>query len=90
MKIPAWVKENSKYTWAWILWVVAFGVIEYKAIKDKKKGDTLSEHVWKLAKIKKKPGVFEGEKTAWQAWLFRGALGGLFVWLIPHLFGWAF
>jgi len=83
MELPAWVKKHSKYTWAWMLWVLAFGVIEYAAIKDKKKEDTLSEHVWKLGQIK------GGKATGWN-WAFRLGLGGLFVWLIPHLFGWAF
>lgn len=35
----------SGWTWAWIAWLAAFGVIEGKALLNKEKGDTLSEHV---------------------------------------------
>ncbi len=38
----------KKYTWLWIIWILAFGVIEYAAIKNNDSGDTLSEHIWKL------------------------------------------
>jgi len=73
---------NKKYTWLWAIWLVAFGVIEYAALKDKDKGDTLSEHVWKLIGTKT-PG------RNWENWIFRAGLVGLFAWLIPHFFtGW--
>jgi hypothetical protein len=69
---------NKKYTWAWILWILAFGVIEFAAIKDKREGDTLSEHVWKVIGTK-------GKKDAGK-WILRLGLAGLFAWLIPHFF----
>jgi len=74
------MKLNKKYTWAWILWIVGFGVIEYMAIKDKRKGDTLSEHVWKPIGTNHK-----GKKTA-AMWVARGALIAFFTWIIPHFF----
>jgi hypothetical protein len=35
------------YTILWIMWILAFLVIEGAAIFNKDPGDTLSEHVWK-------------------------------------------
>ena len=75
---------NWKYSLGWLIWILGFGVLEYRAIKDKDKGDTLSEHVWSVV----------GTKTAkkhWVNWVFRIGLGGLFAWLIPHFAtGWNF
>ena len=73
------MKLNKKYTWAWILWIFGFLAIEYAAIKDKRKGDTLSEHVWATIGTKTKT------KTALM-WVSRIGLGVLFAWLIPHFF----
>jgi hypothetical protein len=71
---------NKRYTWLWAIWIALFGVIEWRAIKDKRPGDTLSEHVWKLI------GKREYQKQgAWLLW--RIGLGGLLVWLIAHFFG---
>ncbi len=70
---------NWKYTLGWILWVVGFLGLEYAAIKDRRKGDTLSEHVWATI----------GTKTATKTtvmWVFRIGLGGLIAWMIPHFF----
>ncbi len=36
------------FTWAWILWGAAFCVIEGAALANRRRGDTLSEHVWLL------------------------------------------
>ena len=38
---------NEIYTWAWGAWLAAFAIIEGLAVKNRKKGDTLSAHVWK-------------------------------------------
>ena len=76
------MKLNRKYTTLWIVWVVAFGVIEYAALKNKDGGDTLSEHIWKLIGTNT-PG------RNWENWLARIVLAGGFVWVIPHFFtGW--
>ena len=66
---------QDNYTYAWIAWLVAFLVIEGKAIVNKDKGDTLSEHVWKWFKID------EGESN-WH--LSRIALTGFMGWLVAH------
>jgi hypothetical protein len=57
-----------------------FGVIEYKAIKDKRKGDTLSDHIWFL--IGKRGYAKTGGSL-----LFRIGLAGLLGWLGFHFFG---
>ena len=77
------MKLNWKYTVGWILWALGFVALEFFALKDKRKGDTLSEHV--QAAI----GTGSKKRTA-AMWAFRLGLGGLFVWLIPHFFtaGW--
>ena len=75
------MKLRKKYSWAWIVWLLAFGVIEWRAIvdDDKAEGDfTLSHYVRRL---------LGNNKTATVAnWLFRIGLGGFFVWLIPHFY----
>lgn len=43
------------FTIAWLVWITAFLGIEGAALFNKKKGDTLSEHVWKWFKITDKP-----------------------------------
>lgn len=75
---------NWKYTIGWIVWILGFGVLEYKAIKDKRPGDTLSEHVWEAIGTKdKSPSAIN--------WICRITLGLGFAWLIPHFFtGWNF
>lgn len=67
---------NRKYTWAWILWILAFGVIEWRAILEQDKGSTLTHHVRNLL----------GQKgmADWGNWAFRAFLVGLFAWLVPH------
>lgn len=68
------------YTVAWIVWGVMFLAIEGGAIFNKKKGDTLSEHVWKWIGKRGHPKP-KGYKVR------RGALGVFLLWLIGHFFG---
>jgi len=56
------MKLNPKYTWLWIIWIAAFGVIEFAALRDKAEGDTLSEHIRVLIGTKS-PG------RNWENWL---------------------
>jgi hypothetical protein len=51
------------YTTAWLLWLLAFGVIEGKALANKEPGDTLSEHVWKWFMVRKQ------DQHAGQGWI---------------------
>ena len=75
------MKLRGKYGWAWILWVLAFGIIEFKAITDdgKAEGDfTLSHYVRRLIGEKGKAGIGK--------WIFRAGLTGLLTWLPLHFF----
>jgi len=72
----------KKYTWLWIAWALAFIGIEWSALANDKRGDTLSERVWGLL------GTFSSKPNAWQ-WAARGGLVVGFGWLVPHfLLGW--
>jgi hypothetical protein len=62
--------------WVWIAWLVAFLGIEGVAIFNKKKGDTLSENVWRWFSVLDKPSL---KKT-----LRVGALGIFMGWLFIH------
>ena len=73
------MKLNKKYTLLWVIWILAFGVIEFAALKDKGEGDTLSEHVRKLIGTNT-PG------RNWENWIARIGVAGLLVWLVPHFF----
>ena len=75
------MKLRGKYGWAWILWVLGFGIIEFKAIVDDDKADgdfTLSHYIRRLIGEKGGAGI--------ERWLFRGGLAGLLFWLGPHFF----
>ena len=63
----------------WWAWIGLFFVIEGVAITNKKRGDTLSEHVWKFLGV-------NGWKVPSYPWLRRGAFSGLFIWLGGHFF----
>ena len=72
---------RKKYSWAWIIWVLGFGVIEWKAIADDSKEDgdfTLSHFTRRLIGDKGKADLGN--------WVFRIGLIGLLGWLGPHFF----
>ncbi len=73
------MKLSSKYTWLWIGWILYFVGVEYMAIKDKKKGDTLSEHWWQIS------GTFESKPNNWQKG-GRVIMAGGMAWLAYHFF----
>ena len=65
------MSKRRSYAWAWILWALAFGVIELKSILDDDEGEgnfTLSHYIRRLAK---------------SSWLFRIAMLALLGWLGP-------
>lgn len=64
------------YTRLWLLWLWAFGVIEWQAIRNPAKGDTFSEHVWIWFDVRRACG-------AW-GWVRRIVLFGLIGWLAAH------
>lgn len=73
------MKLRKKYSWAWIIWVLSFAVIEFKAIidDDKAEGDfTLSHYIRRL--------IGEKGKADLENWAWRAFFVGLFSWLVPH------
>lgn len=69
------------FTIAWLLWGLAFLVIEGVALFNAKRDDTLSEHVWRWFSIRKR-------SKGWQARRF--ALVAFLAWLVLHFLtgGW--
>lgn len=65
----------SGWTIAWLAWAAAFGVIEYAAIRNDKRDDTLSEHFRKWFATDTKRG-----RTAWLI-----ASGLFFAWFVVHI-----
>lgn len=65
----------TRYTWAWLGWIMMFFVIEVPAIRDKRKGDTLTEHV-------RRWGSIGFKKKGWRA--RRLALLAFMAWLALH------
>lgn len=66
----------STYTMLWIFWGVFFLVVEGFALFDKRRGDTLSEHIWHWFQIRDKP----------QQWTWRRVvLAGFLLWLLIHM-----
>lgn len=69
----------SGWTWAWIAWLGAFAAIEGKALFNKEKGDTLSEHVWRWFSTQK----VDNDPTGWVR-LRRFTLLAFMAWLSVH------
>jgi hypothetical protein len=69
---------NTTYTVLWLLWLLGFVVIEGAALRDKRRGDTLSEHVWTW---------FCMRGTGRFAKLRRVALISFLIWLLVHFVG---
>jgi hypothetical protein len=69
------------FTMLWIFWIAMFFAIEVPAILNKRRGDTLSEHVWRWFAVTDKP-------AGWQ--LRRFILLTFLAWLTVHFLtgGW--
>jgi hypothetical protein len=85
----------SGFTVAWLVWGLAFAVIEGVALVNSRRGDTLSEHVWAwlgtgaYRRVAGKRGrlgyTVEGIVTpTWTLRLARLAVATLLVWLLGH------
>lgn len=72
--MPDWV-----FTAAWVFILVWFAVWETIAIIRKKRGDTLSEHVWSWFSLRGR----KGDLTKWQA-LSRFAFLAFWAWITIH------
>lgn len=69
------VKERSWYTVGWIVWLGMFGAIEGAALFNKRRGDTLTEHVVRWCSMKDKG-------KAWR--IRRFGLLAFLAWLASH------
>ncbi|MEV5330848.1 hypothetical protein [Streptomyces werraensis] len=78
----------SAWTWAWIGWLTAFAAIEGKALFNKEKGDTLSEHVWRWFSTARTADK-QGQPTGWVRFRRFALLSGM-TWLVAHFLtgGW--
>jgi len=70
---------NEIFTDWWFAWIGLFFVIEGVAVRNKARGDTLSEHVWAFLGV-------NGWKVPSYPWARRGIFAGLFIWLGAHFF----
>lgn len=74
------------FTVAWIVWALAFAVIEGVALFNSRRSDTLSEHVWawlgvgRYSPKRRYPAV----TPVWTLRVARLAVVTLLVWLIGH------
>lgn len=78
-----WIQNipSEFFSWWWAAWLaIGFGVPEALALARKKTGDTLSEHVWRVAGIK---GFKIKRFVKWR----RLALLTLLAWLAGHFLG---
>ena len=70
------------FTVLWILWIVAFVVIEGEALLIRQPNSTLSAHVWRWFAVK-------DPRPTPRTWALRAVLLVFLVWLLLHLgFGW--
>ncbi|MEX1655529.1 hypothetical protein ABZ960_20470 [Streptomyces pseudovenezuelae] len=67
------------WSWLWVGWLGAFVAIEGKALFNKTKGDTLSEHVWKWFATAR----VDHDPTGWVR-LRRFTLLAFMAWLSVH------
>jgi len=64
-----------------LAWILLFGVIEYAALKDGKKGRSLSENVRVILATSS-----TSTTVTILNWLARAGVLGLLLWLIPHFY----
>lgn len=70
------------YTVIWIVLGVVGGVTELVALLNRRDGDTLSEHVWKVAR------VGDARPTP-VVWVIRAVIALVMIWLASHFsMGW--
>ncbi|GAB2829255.1 hypothetical protein GCM10022221_29680 [Actinocorallia aurea] len=66
------------FTLAWVIWILAFVLLEGAALARPEPGDTFSEHVWRWFRVK------DPRPTA-LTWILRALLVAGGVWLTTHL-----
>lgn len=77
----------SRYTVAWISWILVFLVFEGMAIIDRRPGDTFTEHFRRWLKLTTLTAV--NRKNLIQLWVTRMVIILFGAWLTVHMaFGW--
>lgn len=70
------------YTIIWVLLGAVGAATELVALVNRRPGDTLSEHVWKVAKV-------ADPRPTPVVWVIRGLIALVMLWLAGHLsMGW--
>lgn len=72
------------FTLLWVLWALAFCLIEGVALFNSTRGDTLSEHVWAFIGLRRS-GAGARVTPKWTLRLARFALCSGLLWLFIHL-----
>lgn len=70
------------FTVVWTTLVIVGGITELVALANRRAGDTLSEHVWRIVKVgDPRPSPF--------VWILRAAIALVVLWLAGHFaMGW--
>ena len=77
----------SKYTAAWVVWIVLFLCFEGMALADRRLGDTFTEHFRKWLKLQ--TATATSRKSVIQLWVTRVIIILFGAWLTVHMaFGW--
>ena len=77
----------SKYTAAWVLWILVFLVFEGMAIADRKLGDTFTEHFRKWLRLNTWSVTTRRQQVS--LWITRVIVILFGTWLTLHMaFGW--
>lgn len=70
------------FTAIWVALGVIGGVTELVALLNRRPGDTLSEHFWKVAKV-------DDPRPTKTVWVIRGLIALVMLWLAGHFsMGW--
>ena len=70
------------YTIIWAAIGIVGGITELVAILNRRDGDTLSEHVWRIARV-------DDPRPTPLVWTIRGLIAAVCIWLAGHFaMGW--
>lgn len=72
----------SIFTLIWIILGAVGGVTELVALGNRREGDTLSEHVWRIVRV-------DDPRPTPVVWMIRVLVAGVMLWLAGHFgLGW--
>lgn len=70
------------YTAIWIILGLIGGATEIAALRNRREGDTLSEHVWRIARV-------DDPRPTPLVWAIRAVIALVMIWLAGHFsLGW--